>query len=90
MLKLKNIVKTYLSGDNAVVALNDVSLADVTGDGITEFIVKRNYQGGVNDAANKTRFHHYECINIKGERLWWIDLGPNLMAGPDEQWDLVA
>ncbi len=70
--------------------LNDISLGDVTGNGIPEFIVKRNYTGGVNDAANKTRFHLYECYSLEGKRLWSIDLGPNLMAGPDEQWDLVA
>lgn len=70
--------------------LNDVSLGDVTGNGVPEFIVKRNFTGGVNDAANKTNFHRYECYTLDGQRLWWIDLGPNLMAGPDEQWDLVA
>ncbi len=70
--------------------INDVSLGDVTGDGISEFFVKRNYTAGVNASGNTTNFHHYECYNIKGERLWWIDLGPNMMAGPDEQWDLVA
>ena len=71
--------------------INDISLGDVTGNGVTEFIVKRNYSGGdLNTTANTTRFHHYECYNLKGDRLWWIDLGPNLMAGADEQWDLVA
>jgi hypothetical protein len=40
--------------------------------------------------GNTTRFHHYECIDRSGNRLWWIDLGPNMMAGPDEQWDLVT
>ncbi len=69
---------------------NDVSLGDVTGNGIPEFIVKRNFTGGVNVASNKTNFHRYECYTLEGKRLWWIDLGPNLMAGPDEQWDLVA
>ena len=70
--------------------LNDISLGDVNGDGIVEFIIKRNYTGGVNDASNKTNFHLYECYTLDGQRLWSIDLGPNLMAGPDEQWDLVA
>ena len=70
--------------------LNDISLGDVTGDGIQEFIVKRNYSGDIRNSANTTRFHHYECYTLAGERLWWIDLGPNMMAGPDEQWDLVA
>ena len=71
--------------------INDVSLGDVDGDGTVEFIIKRNNTGGdLNTANNKTDFNLYECYNMKGERLWWIDLGPNMMAGPDEQWDLVA
>ena len=73
--------------------LNDVSLGDVTGDGIVEFIVKRNYTGSspsLNESGNKTRFNLYECYDLSGKRLWSIDLGPNLMAGPDEQWDLVS
>ena len=71
--------------------INDVSLADVTGDGITEFIVKRNNnQGNLNSSGNTTDFNLYECYKIDGTRLWWIDLGPNLMAGPDEQWDMIG
>ena len=70
--------------------INDVSLGDVDGDGVVEFIVKRNYTGSdLNTTGNTTKFHHYECYKLDGTRLWWIDLGPNLMAGPDEQWDMV-
>lgn len=69
--------------------INDISLGDVDGDGVAEFIVKRNYNGDIRNSANTTCFHHYECYNLKGERLWWIDLGPNMMAGPDKQWDMV-
>ena len=71
--------------------LNDVSLADVTGDGICEFIVKRNNsQGNLREPSNKTDFNLYECYKLDGTRLWWIDLGPILMAGPDEQWDMIG
>lgn len=70
--------------------LNDVSLGDVDGDGVVEFMVKRNYTGDILSASNTTKFHHYECYKLNGTRLWWIDLGPNLMAGADEQWDLVS
>ncbi len=70
--------------------INDISLGDVNGDGIAEFIVKRNYTGDIYNSANTTKFHHLECYTLSGERLWWIDCGPNLMAGPDEQWDIVA
>ena len=70
--------------------INDISLGDVDGDGVVEFMVKRNYTGDILNASNTTKFHHYECYKLNGTRLWWIDLGPNLMAGPDEQWDLVS
>ena len=71
--------------------INDVSLADVTGDGVAEFIVKRNNsQGNLREASNNTDFNLYECYKTDGTRLWWIDLGPNLMAGPDEQWDMIG
>ena len=71
--------------------INDISLGDVNGDGLQEFIIKRNNTSGdLNTSSNKTDFNLYECYTLQGERLWWIDLGPNLMAGADEQWDLVA
>lgn len=71
--------------------INDVSLADVTGDGVCEFIVKRNNRSGnLRSASNKTDFNLYECYKLDGTRLWWIDLGPNLMAGADEQWDMIG
>ena len=87
-------VATVVDRDGQMVTpeyiINDISLGDVTGNGVPEFIVKRNYTGDILNASNKTRFHHYECYTLGGERLWWIDLGPNLMSGPDEQWDLIA
>ena len=71
--------------------INDISLADVDGDGVCEFIMKRNNnQGNLLSASNKTDFNLYECYKIDGTRLWWIDLGPNLMAGADEQWDMIG
>ena len=71
--------------------INDISLADVDGDGITEFIVKRNNsQGNLRQTSNTTDFHLYECYKMDGTRLWWIDLGPNMLAGPDEQWDMIG
>lgn len=69
--------------------LNDVSLADLDGDGISEFIVKRACNV-VTDVNQKVRFHQLDCYDHKGNRLWWIDLGPNMLAGADKQWDAVA
>ncbi len=69
--------------------INDIALADVDGDGVSEFIMKRNYKDKMT-IANDTAFNCLECYNIKGERLWWIDLGPNMVSGPDEQYDAVG
>ncbi len=70
--------------------LNDVSLADVDGDGISEFIVKRNSNTAKEYSTNKYDFHRLECYTITGKRLWYIDLGPNMISGPDEQYDIVG
>ena len=70
-------------------AVNDVSLGDLTGNGICEFIVKRPCSDATN-TGQTVRFNHIDCYDINGNRLWWIDLGPNMIAGPDEQWDAVA
>ncbi len=89
----KTIGNAVTNGDSNTSGyiLNDVTLADVDGDGIVEFIVKRNnVQGNLTSEGNKTDFNLYECYKMDGTRLWWIDLGPNLMAGPDEQWDMIG
>ena len=70
--------------------LNDCSVADVDGDGQMEFVVKRrNDSGNLRTEGNTNNFNLHECYKIDGTRLWWIDMGPNMMAGPDEQFDLI-
>ena len=70
--------------------LNDCSVADVDGDGQMEFVVKRrNDSGNLRESTNKTDFNRHECYKMDGTLLWSIDMGPNLMAGPDEQIDLI-
>lgn len=87
-------MKPVVNRDGKIVTgnytLNDVSLADVDGDGISEFIVKRNSNTAREYSTNKSDFHRLECYNIKGDRLWYIDLGPNMISGPDEQYDIVG
>ena len=70
--------------------VNDIALADVDGDGVAEFLVKRNYSPDKMSVSNDSAYNHIECYNIKGERLWYIDLGPNMVSGPDEQYDAVG
>ena len=83
---------TDISGDYSI---NDIALADVDGDGVSEFLVKRNYNldsdaTGPCPVANDSAYNFLECYNIKGDRLWYIDLGPNMCSGPDEQYDIVG
>lgn len=86
-------VMAVVGRDGAVASnysLNDCSVADVDGDGQMEFVVKRrNDSGDLRLASNKTNFNLHECYKMDGTRLWWIDMGPNLMSGPDEQFDLI-
>lgn len=70
-------------------SLNDVSLGDLDGDGVVEFIVKRPCDAVLN-TSQKNCFNVLDCYKLDGTRLWWIDLGPNMISGPDEQWDCVA
>ncbi len=88
-IKMKNVVDRNGNDVTSHYTLNDVTLADVDGDGVSEFIVKRPCDM-VTDLTNKTAFHHYDCYRLDGTRLWWIDMGPNMLAGADEQWDIVA
>lgn len=91
MLTIPVAKPTDRNGDDASshYTLNDVSLGDLDGDGIVEFIVKRKCDA-VADVSQKIMFHQLDCYDHKGNRLWWIDLGPNMLAGADEQWDCVC
>lgn len=90
-VEIGNAITNGNTNSEAGYTLNDVTLADVDGDGVCEFIVKRNNDTGNRMAAdNMTDFNLYECYKLDGTRLWWIDLGPNLMAGADEQWDMIG
>ena len=70
--------------------INDIALADVDGDGVSEFLLKRNYGPDGSSVANDSAYNCIECYTLKGDRLWWIDLGPNMVSGPDEQYDAVG
>ena len=70
--------------------INDIALADLDGDGVSEFILKRNYTPDGSSVANDSAYNVLDCYTLNGDRLWWIDLGPNMVSGPDEQYDAVG
>jgi len=75
--------------------INDISLGDVDGDGKVDFIVKRKNQTDQDNLFPVDNYQMYcqiECYasSIDYGRLWWIDCGPNICYGADEQWDAVA
>lgn len=92
--KIKGATMTSRSGANitANYEFNDAVLADLDGDGTPEIIAKRLYTGspGVTDVTNTSAYNRIEAYNVGGERLWSIDIGPNMQSGADEQFDAVA
>ncbi len=88
-IPIPNILGRDGNAYNSNYGINDICLADVNGDGVVEFITKI-VSNNAHDLSNSKTFHHIECYDINGKRLWWIDLGPNMLSGPDEQFDAVA
>ncbi len=67
--------------------LNDISLGDLTGDGVVEFIVKRPCDV-LFDVTQTNCYNVLDCYDRFGNRLWWIDLGPNMAY--DSEFDAVC
>ncbi len=72
---------------------NDAEVADLDGDGEMEIIIKR-----ISDDDNKGLYvtmedPHYdvfEAYKLNGTRLWWIDVGPNMVSGSSTECNLIA
>ncbi|MBR0433295.1 MAG: rhamnogalacturonan lyase [Bacteroidaceae bacterium] len=63
--------------------LNDVSLGDLNGDGRIDLLVKRINQTDADNGyleANTTAYTILEAYELDGNRLWWIDCGPNMVS----------
>lgn len=69
--------------------INDISLGDVNGDGISEFVVKRLNGLDYTNLDNDSCFNFIECYNINGDRLWYIDIGPNMASGSNVETNAV-
>lgn len=61
---------------------NDASAADLDGDGRYEIILKWDPDNAKdNSQAGVTGSVYLDALKLNGERMWRIDLGPNIRAG---------
>lgn len=70
------------AGEKYTYSANDLSVADVDGDGAYEFILKWEPSNS-HDVSIKgyTGNCYIDCYKMDGRRLWRLDLGANIRAG---------
>ncbi|MBQ7461038.1 MAG: autotransporter-associated beta strand repeat-containing protein [Bacteroidaceae bacterium] len=71
---------------------NDISVADLDGDGEMELIVRRinvTDQASVWDVSQKD-YTRIDIIEQDGTLLWWIDIGPNMFSPNQMESNAVA
>ncbi|MCL6591732.1 MAG: discoidin domain-containing protein [Firmicutes bacterium] len=75
-------VTSLPDGSSYSYSANDMSVADVDGDGQYEYIVKWDPSNS-KDVSQKgyTGKVYIDCYELNGTRLWRIDLGVNIRAG---------
>ncbi|MES2239547.1 MAG: T9SS type A sorting domain-containing protein [Bacteroidota bacterium] len=61
---------------------NDASVGDVDGDGVYEIILKWDPTIVNDNAGGYSGKQIFDCYRLDGTRLWRIDLGINVNAGP--------
>lgn len=71
---------------------NDVSVADLDGDGVVELLLKRRNTVDADNlyAQDDTHFDILEAYKLDGTRLWWIECGPNMVSGGSVEVNIVA
>lgn len=72
---------------------NDIEVADLDGDGEMEFIVKRMNMDDANnlyvDMTDKA-YDVIEAYEFDGTRLWWIDVGANMVSANSTETNVIA
>ena len=71
---------------------NDVSLGDLDGDGVSELLLKRINQTDADKGypVSCTNYTMLEAYRLDGTRLWYIDVGPNMVSGSSVEINIVA
>ncbi|MFL9829982.1 T9SS type A sorting domain-containing protein [Flavobacterium sp. ST-87] len=73
---------TLPDGRTYTYTANDASVGDVDGDGVYEIILKWDPTIVNDNAGGYSGKQLFDCYRLDGTRLWRIDLGINVNAGP--------
>jgi hypothetical protein len=73
---------TLPDGQSYTYTANDASVGDVDGDGTYEIILKWDPTIVNDNAGGYSGKQIFDCYRLDGTRLWRIDLGINVNAGP--------
>jgi len=81
-----NLTSTYIP--------NDACCADVDGDGELEILLKFDNASWASQSYPRNGFNKEYCIievyKLNGQKLWWIDLGPNMADFQNNEQNIVA
>ena len=73
---------------------NDACMADVDGDGELEILMKFDNASWAGTSYQKTGYNGeyfiIEVFKLNGQRLWWIDLGPNMADFQNNEQNIIA
>ena len=72
---------------------NDIEVADLDGDGEMEFIIKRMNMDDANALyvdMTDPAYDVIEAYEFDGTRLWWIDVGANMVSGNSTETNVIA
>ena len=92
-VKLQNVLSRRGTDITSWYEPNDVSAADLDGDGEMELIVKRLNRKDNADlypVNNDSAYTQLEAYKLDGTKLWSIDCGPNMVSGSNVETNIVA
>ena len=92
-VKLQNVLSRRGTDITSWYEPNDVSAADLDGDGEMELIVKRLNRKDDADlypVNNDSAYTQLEAYKLDGTKLWSIDCGPNMVSGSNVETNIVA